>query len=67
MSILYVRGKDGQIIEIPAVIGPKGETGIKGDPGYTPQRGIDYYTEADKQEMVTAVLAALPTAEGDSY
>ena len=35
--------------------------------GYTPQKGIDYYTEADKTEMVNAVLAALPTAEGGSF
>ena len=35
--------------------------------GYTPVKGKDYYTEADKQEMVNAVLAALPAAEGVSY
>lgn len=35
--------------------------------GYTPIRGIDYYTEADKAEMVNAVLEALPAAEGVSY
>ncbi len=35
--------------------------------GYTPQKGIDYYTEADKTEMVNAVMAALPAAEGGSF
>jgi hypothetical protein len=35
--------------------------------GYTPQKGVDYYTETDKQEMVAAVLAALPTWQGGSY
>ena len=31
--------------------------GDPGDPGYTPQKGTDYFTEADKQELVSAVLA----------
>lgn len=35
--------------------------------GYTPQKGIDYYTEADKQEMVLAVLDALPDGDEVSY
>ena len=39
---------------------------IKGDPGTngtTPVKGVDYYTDADKQEMVQLVLAAIPSAE----
>ena len=47
--------------------GPKGDTGPAGADGYTPVRGTDYFTEADKTEMVNAVLAALPAAEGVSY
>ena len=38
-----------------------------GKDGYTPVKGVDYYTEADKAEMVTAVLEALPEAEGVAY
>ena len=38
-----------------------------GAPGYTPVKGTDYYTAADKAEMVNAVLAALPTWTGGSY
>jgi hypothetical protein len=30
-------------------------------------KGKDYYTEADKAEMVNAVLAALPVAEGVGF
>ena len=45
----------------------KGEKGDKGDKGDTPQKGIDYYTAADKTEMVNMVLSALPTWEGGSY
>ena len=33
--------------------------GARGADGYTPQRGVDYWTEKDKQEIVRAVLAAL--------
>lgn len=43
--------------------GPKGDTGAD---GYTPVKGTDYWTEADKQEIVNDVLATLPAAEGVS-
>lgn len=42
----------------------KGEDGVD---GYTPQKGVDYYTEEDKAEMVEMVMAALPMAEGVDY
>ena len=38
-----------------------------GASGITPVKGTDYYTAADKAEMVTMVLAALPTWTGGSY
>ena len=44
-----------------------GNTGSKGDPGKTPVKGTDYYTQADKNEMVNLVLAAMPTWTGGSY
>jgi len=47
--------------------GDPGETGPAGPAGYTPVKGTDYYTAADKTEMVNLVLAALPAAEGVSY
>jgi hypothetical protein len=47
--------------------GDKGEPGTNGADGYTPVKGTDYYTEADKAEMVDLVLAALPTWNGGSY
>ena len=36
---------------------------IKGGTGRTPVKGTDYFTEADKAEMVAAVLAALPVKQ----
>lgn len=44
-----------------------GKTGENGADGKTPVKGTDYYTEADKTEMVNSVLAALPTWNGGSY
>lgn len=35
---------------------------MPGEPGKTPVRGVDYWTESDKAEIVRAVLEALPDA-----
>lgn len=43
--------------------GPTGDTGPQGPAGHTPIKGTDYFTEADKEELVNAVLSALPAAE----
>ncbi len=47
--------------------GAKGDTGAAGADGYTPVKGTDYWTAADKTEMVDDVLATLPTWTGGSY
>lgn len=47
--------------------GPQGPQGETGPAGYTPVRGTDYWTTADRQQMVSDVLAALPAWEGGSY
>ena len=36
---------------------PRGETGEKGDP---PEKGVDYWTDSDKAELVQDVLGQLP-------
>lgn len=51
----------GKYVSIPAL---KGDPGA---PGKTPIRGTDYWTAADKQEIVTAVLAALPDGTEVAY
>ena len=56
-------GKDG-------VNGKDGKDGVDGKDGlsgYTPQKGVDYFTDADKAELVNAVLAAMPIAEGATF
>ena len=47
--------------------GDKGDPGATGEAGYTPVKGVDYFTDAEKSEMIQAVLDALPAAEGESY
>lgn len=46
------------------------DVGLKGDKGAdgkTPVKGTDYWTSADKAEIVNDTLAALPTWTGGSY
>ena len=59
-----------QLAALKGEKGDKGDKGEKGDPGadgYTPVKGTDYWTAADKAEIVNDVLAALPTWTGGSY
>ena len=49
---LVMNGKNGEQ-------GPKGDTGATGKDGtagYSPIKGVDYFTEADKAEIIQAVL-----------
>lgn len=46
-------GKDGE----------PGAPGKNGTDGKTPEKGVDYWTEEDKLELVQDVLSALPAAE----
>lgn len=57
-------------LENPAVVniaGPKGEPGNPGEPGKTPVKGEDYFTEADKTDMINAMFAALSDLDEVSY
>ena len=47
--------------------GDTGGTGPQGPAGHTPVKGTDYWTAADKAEMVADVLAALPDGTEVSY
>lgn len=47
--------------------GKDGAQGEKGADGKTPVRGTDYWTTADKQEIVNSVIAALPDGTEVSY
>lgn len=81
MAILRVKDAEGNIHDILAIKGEKGDKGEDGTMvfedltpeqkeslrGYTPQRGVDYWTPADKSQMVSDVLNSLPTWNGGSY
>lgn len=43
---------------------PAGQKGDRGDPGYTPVKGKDYYTEADKQEIAEQAAELVNVPEG---
>lgn len=47
--------------------GATGAKGSDGTDGKTPIRGTDYWTAADKQEIVNSVIAALPDGTEVSY
>lgn len=54
----------------PGEKGDKGDTGAQGAPGadgHTPVKGTDYWTAADKAEIVADVIAALPDGTEVSY
>ena len=55
----YFDGKNG-------VDGKDGQDGKDGVDGHTPVKGTDYFTDADKREMVTAVISALPVYGGET-
>ena len=45
--------------------GPQGPAGSDGAPGHTPVKGTDYFTEADKAELVEAVKSQIGEVDGD--
>lgn len=45
--------------------GPQGNAGPQGAPGKTPEKGIDYFTEPEKQEFINSVIAGLPVYNGE--
>ena len=81
-SVVLTKSADGKInllFDFKNLKGEQGVAGAKGDKGeqgvagangaagYTPVKGKDYYTDADKAEMVNLVLAALPMWDGGNY
>lgn len=44
-----------------------GAQGAPGADGHTPVKGIDYWTDADKTEIVNDVLANIPTGGGETW
>ena len=57
---------NGTVLTITSASGTS-SADLKGEKGDKPVKGTDYFTEADKNELVDAVLAALPNAEGVGF
>ena len=66
IAVADLKGAKGDKGE-PGEKGDPGEKGEPGAPGKTPVRGTDYWTAADKQEIVNSVIAALPDGTEVSY
>lgn len=54
-------------VNIKGPAGANGQQGPAGTNGKTPVKGTDYFTQADKEELVQAVLAALPNGDTEAY
>ena len=60
----YEDGNVGIDIEMDFIKGDKGDTGeqgLQGEPGYTPVKGTDYYTESDKEAILNDIKASNKT------
>ena len=63
-NVITVTKTDGTTSTFVVKNGSKGSTGAagaKGADGYTPVKGVDYWTEADQESIVQQVIAALGT------
>lgn len=71
--IISVANDEGMNFNVGKVVGEQGPQGIQGETGeagkdgYTPVKGVDYFTGEEKAELVNAVLAALPDGDEVSY
>lgn len=60
MSVLkFKNNATGEWQEITTIVGPAGPA------GYTPIKGIDYYTDIDKQELIEDIKEEIPTPTAD--
>lgn len=67
-SILdLISAADGKLKYNGSDVGLKGDKGADGKDGKTPVKGTDYWTAADKAEIVNDTLVALPKWTGGSY
>lgn len=58
---------NGSDVGLKGAKGDRGAPGKSGTDGKTPVKGTDYWTEADKEEIVKDTLAALPKWTGGNY
>ena len=56
--------ENGYRLTITDVTGSKSFDLFNGEPGFKPVKGVDYFTDEDKAELVEAVLYAIPQYDG---
>lgn len=66
-TVLLTDGTSYEITAPKGATGADGKNGSPGKDGATPEKGVDYWTAADKSGIVDDVLAALPTWTGGNY
>lgn len=59
INVITVTLSDNKTSTFKIQNGTKGTSGKDGEDGYTPTKGIDYFTEEDKNEIIEAVVAQL--------
>lgn len=62
--MLRIKNENGEWVEVIALkgdTGPAGSTGPAGADGKTPVKGTDYFTTADKNEIVAQVKSTMYT------
>lgn len=57
-TVLKIRDDNGNWIDVSALIGAKGDKPVK---------GVDYWTEADKEELVQETLSLILSGDEVSY
>lgn len=57
----------GQMAQKGSLFGSMSEKGAPGKDGKTPVKGVDYWTEADKTEIIDLIDAKLGVIENGSY
>lgn len=66
-TTVEITKKDGTTKEVPILDGKQGEQGIPGQDGYTPQKGIDYFTPEDIESLnIPTKLSELTDDLGNS-
>lgn len=66
-NVITVTKTDGTTSTFSVRNGSKGSTGVNGADGYTPVKGTDYWTEADKNEIIDEVTGSLDIEGIPSY
>lgn len=56
-------GRDG----VDGKNGTDGQDGANGQDGITPIKGIDYYTQSEKEELITEILQRIPNGNEVAY